>query len=139
MIADLLPYGSTSHNGMERSAVAAKAPERSPWELLGWAILEQAIDDLALFARWGIVTPRGNCLPWPHEVKRQVKWGPRGRREAWVKVPKTIAASRGPNDHRLLVAWWKSEDAQQLCDWVGCRLPAQEIFASTIKHHGGLQ
>lgn len=139
MIYDLdQSYGASVQNGRMRPASSAKAPEPSPWEELAWAILEQAVMDLAVFARWGIVAPQGKCLPWPTEIKRRIKWTTKGPQYFWVRTPKTIASSHGPHDHRQLCAWWLSEDAQQLCDWVGCRLPAQEIFYSTLKHHGGM-
>ena len=139
MIYDLASsYGTTSHNGRVRSVYSEKSPERSCWEELAWAILEQAVDDLAVFARWGIVTPKGKCLPWPHEVKRRIKWTLTGPQYFWQRVNRTIASSHGPNDHRQLCAWFLSDEAQQLCDLIGCRLPAQEIFYSTLKHHGGL-
>ena len=139
MIYDLASsYGTTSHNGRVRSVYNDKTPERSPWEELAWAILEQAVDDLALFARYGIVTPQGKCLPWPHDTKRRIKWTCKGPQYFWHRVPRTIASSHGPHDHSQLCAWWLSNEAQQLCDWIGCKLPAREIFFSTLKHHGGL-
>lgn len=140
MIFDLATsYCSSEHNGKARLAVSDKTPDRSPWEELGWAILEQAVMDLAVFARWGIVTTEGKCLPWPTEVKRRIKWTTKGPQYFWHRVPRTIASSHGPHDHRQLCAWWLSDDAQHLCDLVGCRLPAREIFSSTIKNHGGLK
>lgn len=139
MIFDLdSSYGTRAHNGRVRSVYGDKTPERSPWEELGWAILEQAVTDLALFARYGIVTAAGQCLPWPHDMKRRIKWSGSGPEYYWCKIPRTIASSHGPNDHKKLCEWWLSADAQQLCDWIGCRLPAKEIFHSTLKNHGGL-
>jgi hypothetical protein len=141
MISDLSGYAASGHNGRPARAVGgSKTPERSGWELLAWAILEQAVDDLALFARYGIVTTRGKCLPWPHEMKRITKYGPQGKLGTyWHKVPRNIATSKGPNDHKELRAWFLSEHAQSFCDLIGCKLPAAEIFASTIKNHGGLK
>lgn len=132
-------FGSTAHNGRVRSASERKSPERSPWELLAWAILEQAVDDLAVFARWGIISPAGKCLPWPTEIKPRFKNGAGGAMQLyWHKVPRTIASSNGPNDHRQLRAWFLSDDAQTFCNLIGCKLPAKEIFAATVKNHGGL-
>jgi hypothetical protein len=140
MIFDLdTSFCSSEHNGKARLAYSTKTPDRTPWEELGWAILEQAVMDLAVFARWGIVTTEGKCLPWPRETKRRIKWTAKGPQYFWSRVPRTIASSHGPNDHRQLCAWFQSDDAQQLCDWIGCRLPATEIFQTTIKNHGGLK
>lgn len=123
-------YGASVHNGRVRPSAHSKTPERSGWELLAWAILEQAVDDLANLCRWGIITPTGKCLPWPKTLKRKEGY--------MVRVNTTIAGMRGPNDHRELKAFFSSDEAQQFCDWIGCRLPAREIFTSTLKHHGGL-
>jgi hypothetical protein len=140
MIADLdTSYCSATHNGKPALANTSKAPERTGWEMLAWAVLEQAVDDLAVFARWGIISPTGKCLPWPTQMKRRVKVGRKGQLEAFYsRVPRTIASSHGPHDHRQLRAWFLSDEAQQFCDWIGCRLPAREIFAATVKNHGGL-
>ena len=140
MIADLATsFAAATHNGKPALANDAKSPERSGWELLAWAILEQAVDDLAVFARWGIISPAGNCLPWPTEIKRRIKVGRKGQLEVFYhRCPKTIASSHGPHDHRQLRAWFLSDAAQEFCDLIGCRLPAREIFTSTIKNQGGL-
>jgi hypothetical protein len=140
MICDLdLPYAASTHNGHGRAVARAdKEPERTGWELLGWAILEQAVDDLALFCRWGIVTQTGKCLPWPREVKSRVKWTRRGPERYVQSVPRTIASSKGPNDHHQLCAWFRSPDAQTFCDLIGCNLRPEEIFRATVKNHGGL-
>ena len=140
MISDLSDYHASAHNRRPARAVGtSKDPERSGWELLAWAILQQAVDDLKIFARYGIVTKRGKCLPWPHETKPIRKWGPNGKWATYFhRVPRSIASSHGPNDHKELVAWFKSDAAQQFCDLIGCRLPASEIFSTTIKKHGGL-
>jgi hypothetical protein len=132
MIADLdTSYCSSSHNGRPALANSGKTPERSPWELLAWAILEQAVDDLAVLCRYGIITERGKCLPWPRSVKFHCGY--------YVKVNACIAGMRGPHDHRELKAFFNSHEAQEFCDLIGCRLPAKEIWASTIKNHGGLK
>ena len=131
MICDLEHgFGASSHNGRLRVAFTDKTPERSPYELLAWAILEQAVDDLVTYCRYGIVTTDGRCLPWPAERHFQQGY--------WVRLPKTIAASRGPFDHAQLCAWFLSAEADTFCDLIGCKLPAAEIFWSTVKHHGGL-
>jgi len=141
MICDLdLPYAASTHNGHGRAvAHAEKTPERTGWELLAWAILEQAVDDLVVFCRWGIVTQTGKCMPWPRDLKNRVKWTRRGPERYVQNVPRTIASSKGPNDHKALKAWFLSPDAQEFCEWIGCKLPAKEIFHSTVKTHGGLR
>jgi hypothetical protein len=111
--------------------------ERSGYELLAWAVLEQAVCDLAIFARYGIVTSRGKCLPWPTQIQRRFKVNRRGKVEEFFhRMPRTIASSHGPNDHKRLVAWFRS-DAQSYCDLLGCEMPARQIFNETIKTHGG--
>jgi hypothetical protein len=112
--------------------------ERSGYELLAWAVLEQAVCDLAIFARYGIVTANGRCLPWPTVMVQRFKVGRRGELEMYhQRVARTIASSHGPNDHKKLVRWFKSPDAQSYCDLLGCDLPARDIFAQTLRAHGG--
>ena len=126
-----IPYAASTHNGHGRAvAHADKAPERTAWESLGWAILEQAVDDLASLCRWGIVTERGKCLPWPRQLKNKGGY--------MVLVNTTIAGMRGPNCHRELKAFFLSERAREFCDLIGCNLRPEEIFHSTVKTHGGL-
>jgi hypothetical protein len=132
-------YGNFSQNGRLRVASLSKSPERSPWELLAWAILEQAVDDLVLFCRFGIITQQGKCLPWPTTVKRRIKWTTKGPQYCLGRIPRNIATCKGPNDHKMLKAWLLSEDAVTFCDLIGCRLPPSEIFWNTIKNHGGLK
>lgn len=140
MIFDLSDYHASAHNRRPARAVgASKDPERSGWELLAWAILEQAVDDLVIFARYGLITQKGKCLPWPTQIKMITKWGANGKRGTYPhRVYRSIAACHGPNEHRELVAWFKSDAAQEFCDWIGCKLPAKEIFEATLKNHGGL-
>jgi hypothetical protein len=124
---------------LQSAASSRQQPERDGYELLAWAVLEQAVIDLATFARYGMVAASGRCLPWPVEMRRRFKIGRRGQREMfWHRCPRTIAASHGPFDHVSLVAWWLSEDAQTYCDLLGCEMPARQIFADTIRTHGGL-
>jgi hypothetical protein len=140
MIADLATsFAAATHNGKPALANTSKTPERSGWELLAWAILEQAVDDLVLFCRFGIVTQAGKCLPWPRTVKRRIKWTTKGPRYSYDRVPHAIASCKGPNDHKQLCAWFQSEDAESFCDLIGCRMPPREIFWSIIKNHGGLR
>ena len=127
MIADISDISTTAHNGRHCRSTGDKKPERNCWELLGWAVLEQAVDDLANLCRWGIVTPAGKCMPWPFFAK---KCGPY-RVKALVK----IAGMTGPNSHKELKAWFLSEDAKTFCDLIGCRLDPAEMFWQTVKHH----
>ena len=132
-------YGAATHNGRPALGSDRKTPERSGWELLAWAILEQAVDDLVLYCRFGIITTSGKCLPWPTTIKRITKYGPTGKLATYYhKVPRNIATSKGPNDHKTLKAWFLSDDSQSFCELIGCKLPAKEIFYSTLKNHGGL-
>jgi len=141
MIYELdIPYADSTHNGLGRAvAHGNKTPERSGWELLAWAILEQAVDDLVVFCRWGIITTGGKCLPWPHEMKRRIKWTLKGPQICHTRVPRTIASSKGPNDHKALKEWFLSADAQTFCNLIGCNLPPREIFQRTVETHGGLK
>ncbi|MEB3209644.1 MAG: hypothetical protein VKK63_12125 [Synechococcus sp.] len=132
-------YGVSAHNGKARHGYSDKSPERSPYELLGWAILEQAVDDLVLFCRFGIITQEGNCLPWPTTVKRRLKWTKTGPKYSWDRIPRNIATCKGPNDHKELRAWLLSEEAIGFCDLIGCRIPPAEIFWKTLKNHGDLK
>ena len=140
MIYDLdASYCASSHNRRPALSNSGKSPERSGWELLAWAILEQAVDDLKLFCRYGIVTQEGKCLPWPKTVKRRIKWTLTGPKFSYDRIPHAIASCKGPNDHKELVGWFESEDAQHFCDLIGCRLPPIEIFRAVLKNHGGLK
>jgi hypothetical protein len=131
MIAELSTLGSTSMNGQTRCAADSdKTPERTPYELLAWAILEQAVDDLANLCRWGVITKQGDCRPWPSTVKFKGGYH--------VRVLVTIAAMRGPNDHRTLKSWLLSKESKAFCDLIGCRLDPSEIFWKTAQTHGGL-
>ena len=140
MISDLSDYAVSGHNGRPARAIGGgKTPERTGWELLAWAILEQAVDDLATYCRYGIITTKGKCLPWPYHIKMITKVSRYGKLGTYPhKIPRVIAGADDPNEHRSLVAWFKSDAAQDFCDLIGCRLPAAEIFSNTIKHHGGL-
>ena len=140
MISDISDICVASHNGKpSRSVGGDPSLDRSGWELLAWAILEQAVADLVLFARFGIITTSGKCLPWPTTMKRITKYGPSGKLcTYWHRVPRNLATAKGPNEHRELKAWFLSDHAQSFCDLIGCKLPAKEIFHNTLKTHGGL-
>jgi hypothetical protein len=114
-----------------------KSPERSGWELLAWAILEQAVDDLATFARYGLITPKGECRPWPFVMQRRRKWSGKGWQHFNYRQRSNICCCQGPHEHRQLRAWFLSDEAQIFCDLIGCRLDPAEIFHSTIANHAG--
>ena len=138
MIADLdTAYCSNVHNGRPGLSTPSKTPERSGWELLAWAILEQAVEDTAIFARWGLYDAKGNCLPWPTTTKRRLKRTNKGWRVSHDRIPASIGGGRQPNEHRELKAWFLSDEAQTFCDLIGCNLPPKEIFFTTLKNHGG--
>lgn len=127
MISDLTSVSTAAHNGRMRAVTEDRHADKSPLELLGWAILEQAVDDLALLCRWGLITPEGKCRPWSRKRKYN------GGYYCLVNTP--IACMRGPHEHRQLKAWFNSDYAQQFCDLIGCSLNPAEIFATTVKNH----
>jgi hypothetical protein len=137
MICSLDGLTSSSANGRPTMRTGDKSPERSGWELLSWAILEQAVDDLATFARYGLITPQGECRPWPFVMQRRMKRSKGVWQSFNYRQRANIACSQGPHEHRQLRAWFLSAEAQTFCDLIGCRLDPTEIFASTIKHHSG--
>jgi hypothetical protein len=130
-------YSAFAHNGKPAVVSGRKTPERSGWELLAWAILEQAVDDAAIFARWGLFDANGNCLPWPTTTKRRLKRTNQGWRVSHDRIPASIGGGRQPNEHRELKAWFLSAEAETFCDLIGCNLPPKEIFYTTLKNHGG--
>ena len=138
MICSLDGLTSSSANGKPTMRTGQKSPERSGYELLAWAILEQAAFDLGTFARYGLITPDGECRPWPFVMQKRIK---RSNKGGWqyfnYRQRANICCSQGPHEHRQLVAWFFSEHAQTLCDLVGFNLDPQEIFTRTIKNHSG--
>ena len=137
MIRELEGLTGSSFNGKPTMRTGDKVRERSGYELLAWAILEQAVDDLATFSRYGLITPQGECRPWPFEMRRRFKMQS-GRLECFNhRARAQICCCTGPHEHRQLRAWFLSDEAQTFCDLIGCTLDPAEIFASTIKHHNG--
>jgi hypothetical protein len=137
MISQLEGLTSWSGNGKPMMRTGEKSPERSPCELLAWAILEQAVDDLVLFCRYGLISPEGQCRPWPFAMRERFKRGKNGWQKYLHKARANVAACTGPYQHRELRAWFLSEQAQTFCDLIGCNLPPGEIFFSTVKNHAG--
>ena len=137
MICSLQGLTGSSCNGKPTMRTGEKSLERSGYELLAWAILEQAVDDLATFARYGLITPEGNCRPWPYQMRRRFKMHA-GKLECFNhKSRAQICCSTGPHEHRQLRAWFLSDEAQIFADLIGCRLDPAEIFHSTIANHAG--
>jgi hypothetical protein len=74
MICQLEGLSGSSYNGKPAMRTGDKSPERSGWELLAWAILEQAVDDLATFAQIRANHARGRlfalalCYATTHEA-----------------------------------------------------------------------
>jgi hypothetical protein len=131
MIADLfeLGIGARSHNGRHAAATGSKSPVRSGWELLAWSLLELAIEDVAILARYGLITKDGECLPWPSVTR--TNW--RGETQT---EHMTIACMCDPLDHaRLREFWLDPMQAQHWCDLVGCKLPAKDIWNGILKNH----
>jgi hypothetical protein len=132
MICDASDIATSAHNGRpSRSYGGSKSPDRSPEEELGWAILEQAIDDLVTFCRWGLITPRGNCMPWP---RRRIIGDHGYPLMECVKV----ATMPGPRDHMDLRDFFLDKSQGQfLADLVGMRLPMADVWERTLKHNCG--
>ena len=132
VIFDLCTGASMSSAGNNRRPILAagrKSPVRSGWELLGWSLLELAIEDVAILARYGLITKDGECLPWPSVTR--TNW--RGETQT---EHMTIACMTHPHSHfRLKDFWHDLEQGQHWCDLVGCKLPAKDIWKSILKHH----
>lgn len=124
-------YGTMSHNGRVRAANEAKTPQRSPEEAIAWAMMEQAIDDLVTLCRWGLLTSRGLCMPWP---KRRVISKHGYPILEWVKV----ATMTGPRDHYDLREFFLNPtQGQYWADLIGMRLPMEDVWHKTLQHNCG--
>ena len=132
MIHDLCTGASMSNAGNNRRPILAtgrKTTERTPWELLAWSLLELAIEDVAILARYGLITKDGECLPWPSVTR--TNW--RGETQT---EHMTIACMSHPHSHHRLKEFWHDrQQGQHWCDLVGCRLPASEICDNVLKNH----
>ena len=130
MIADLfeLGVGARSHNGRHSAATGSTTPERSGWELVAWQMLELAIEDTAILARYGLFTREGELRVWPR--KRTI-------RDGYVRwEPMTIACMKDVLEHaRLREFWLDPSQGQHWCDLIGCKLPAKDIWKGILKHH----
>jgi hypothetical protein len=130
MIADLfeLGVGARSHNGRHSAATGSTTPERSGWELVAWQMLELAIEDTAILARYGLFTREGDLRAWPRK---------RTLRDGYVRwEPMTIACMKDVLEHaRLREFWLDPSQGQHWCDLIGCKLPAKDIWKGILKHH----
>ena len=131
MIADLTTgggIGCTSHNGRFRAVSGSKSPERTPEEQIAWAMLEQAIDDTKILARYGLITADGELMAWPRITVI---------RDGYTRnEPMIIGNMKDVLEHARLREFWLDEtQAQSWCDLCGCNLPAKDIWAGILKHH----
>lgn len=126
-VADEL-VGGYVQNGKEHYAAGhEKVREYSPYERLAWAILERAIDDLAAFAKAGVITRDGRCKRWPR------LWRKRQGRRVYELV--AIAHIKDPMAHKMTKRFFLQGAGQWLCDMLGCRLTAKEIYETTLRNH----
>ncbi len=121
--------GTANHNGRCRPATGDKSPERTGWELVAWALLEQAIDDTKILCGYGLINKEGELRPWPRAPYVDAYGYQR-------YAPMTIAMMRDPNEHsRLRDFWLDPSQAQHWCDLCGCKLPAKDIWNGILRHH----
>lgn len=137
MIMELEGLSASAGNGKPLMRTVQKSPQRSGYELLAWAVLEQAVDDLVTYARYGIISCNGKCRPWPSKKERRIKKTLHGYEYYHCTARANIACSTGPFAHWELRAWFLSADAESYCDLIGCKLEPSEIFYTTVKNHGG--
>ncbi len=134
MIFDLCTGASMSSAGNNRRpmlATGSKTPERTPWERVGWAMLELAIEDTAILCRYGLIDREGELLAWPKIRKRDSR-----KADTWQWEPMRIANMGDGLDHgRLRDFWTDPRQAQVWCDYVGCKLSAEDMWKSILKHH----
>ena len=132
MICDISDIATSAHNGRpSRSYGRSKSQQRSPEEELAWAMMEQAIDDLVTFCRWGLITKRGKCMPWP---RRRII----GKKGTPLMELVKVAHMAGPRDHVELRAFFLDKSqGQYWADLIGLRLPTADVWAKTLKHNCG--
>lgn len=119
----------SGRNKKPHVATGDKSPERTPWELVAWAMLEMAISDTAILCRYGLIDAEGELLEWP----RVLRIDDHGHQH---HDPMTIATMNDPLEHARLREFWLDETQGQLwCDLCGCRLPAKDIWKSILKEH----
>jgi len=132
MISDVSDIATSAHNGRPtRSFGGSKSPDRSPEEELAWALMEQAIDDLVTLCRWGLITSRGRCMPWP---RRRVI----GKYGYPIMELVKVATMIGPRDHHDLREFFLDKSqGQYWADLIGMRLPMDDVWEKTLKHNCG--
>ena len=119
---------ASGQNRRPHVATGEKSPERTPWELVAWAMLELAVEDTTILARYGLFTREGDLRAWPR--KRTV-------RDGYVRCePMTIACMKDVLEHaRLREFWLDPTQGQHWCDLIGLKLPATDIWKNILKHH----
>lgn len=118
-----------NHNGHARAGTGHKWSERTPEELIAWALLEQAIDDTKILCGYGLINRVGELREWPRVPYKD--GGGYIRFAAMI-----IGGMRDPFDHaRLREFWTDPTQGQHWCDLCGCKLPARDIWKGILKHH----
>ena len=111
--------------------VSESPQQRDGYVDLAWAMLKMAADDVATLCRFGIITERGKCMPWPRCV-RVNKDGTLQRQFV------AIAHMHGPNDHRQLRDFFLDEtQGQYWADLVGWKTPMRECWQHSLKNNCG--
>jgi len=115
-------------NGRSRPVTGSKSAERTPEELVAWAMLELAVEDTTILACYGLFTREGDLRAWPR--KRTI-------RDGYVRwEPMTIACMKDVLEHaRLREFWLDPTQGQHWCDLIGFKLPATDIWKGILKHH----
>jgi hypothetical protein len=134
MICQLEGLTGSSHLTVSpRCGQATSRPSAAGWELVGlgrsWS---RRLDDLATFARYGLITPEGHCLPWPFAMQRRMKRAKKGGWQYFNYQPARQhllqpRAARTPTASGVVF----SAEAQTLCDLIGCNLDPQPKFLHT--------
>ena len=137
MIMELQGLTGTSANGKPLMRTGDKSPQRCGYELLAWAVLEQAVDYLVTFARYGVIAPDGSCRPWPSKKERRIKKTLHGYEYYQCTTRANIACTTNPYEHWDLRTWFLSAEAETFCDLIGCKLAPAEIYHTTVKNHSG--
>lgn len=126
-----VPLSDARVRGHYRLAAGeAQRPEPSVWEELAYNVLRQAVVDAANLVRWGVISERGVCLPWPTRTVWQQGY--------YVRVPVRITNLMGPNCHHELKAFFHGNEAAMLCELIGVTLSPRDLWLKILRH-GGLQ
>jgi len=107
--------------------------DTSPYEEIAWAIIEQAVDDLKLLCRRGLITKEGTCLnAWPKRIEIDNN-GYRCNRTA------LIDQMRDPLAHFKLREFFLDGVGQGWCDLLNSRFDAPQIYAMVTQEHGAIK